>query len=59
FSRHVCLVVPLTTSPKKNPYHISVGIVEGEEAFAIISQVRLIDKTVQHSMSDRDVWQKL
>ena len=48
FSRHVCLVVPLTTSPKKNPYHISVGIVEGEEAFAIISQVRLIDTKRLH-----------
>ena len=25
FSANVCLVVPLTTSTKKNPYHVSVG----------------------------------
>jgi mRNA interferase MazF len=43
FSRRVCLVVPLTTSTKKNPYHVSVGVVGGRPAFAIISQVRLID----------------
>ena len=43
FSRHVCLVVPLTTSTKKNKYHIPVGIVEGRNAFVIISQIRLID----------------
>lgn len=43
FSRHVCLVIPLTTSKKKCKYHTSVGIVGGRDAFAIISQLRLID----------------
>lgn len=43
FSRHACLVVPLTTSRKENPYHVSVGVVDGKDAFAIISQLRLID----------------
>ncbi len=43
FSRHVCLIVPLTTSTKSNPYHVPVGIVDGKPAFAIISQIRLID----------------
>lgn len=43
FSRHVCIVIPLTTSEKRNPYHISLGIVGGRTAFAIISQLRLID----------------
>lgn len=43
FSRRVCLVIPLTTSTKKNPYHISVGVVQGKKAAAIISQLRLID----------------
>ncbi len=43
FSRHVCLIVPLTTSTKSNPYHFPVGIVDGKPAFAIISQIRLID----------------
>ena len=49
FSRHVCLVVPLTTSTKKNPYHMSVGIVEDVEAFAILSQIRLIDTKRLHA----------
>jgi|SRR3989344_2851403 len=49
FSRHVCLVVPLTTSTKKNPYHTSVGIVEDVEAFAILSQIRLIDTKRLHA----------
>jgi len=48
FSLHVCLVVPLTTSIKKNPYHMSVGIIEGVEAFAILSQIRLIDTKRLH-----------
>lgn len=43
FSKHVCLVVPLTTSQKTNPFHIAVGIVDGKTAFAITSQIRLID----------------
>lgn len=43
FSKFVCLVVPLTTSQKKNRYHMSVGPVDGKDASAIISQVRLID----------------
>jgi mRNA interferase MazF len=43
FSRAVCLVVPLTTSIKENPYHVSAGIVDGKNASAIISQIRLVD----------------
>ena len=43
FSKQVCLVVPLTTSTKKNPYHITAGEVDGKDAFAIISQIRPID----------------
>ncbi len=43
FSKEVCLIVPLTTSTKVNPYHVKVGIVDSREAFAIISQIRLID----------------
>lgn len=43
FSRSVCLVVPLTTSTKKNPYHASLGMIGGRAAFAIISQLRLVD----------------
>ncbi len=43
FSAFVCLVVPLTTSLKNNKYHVSAGVVDGKQAFAIISQLRLID----------------
>ncbi len=43
FSRHVCWIVPLTTSKKKNKYHIPLGIIDGRESFAIISQIRLVD----------------
>ena len=43
FNRHVCLVVPLTTSTKRNPYHISIGLVEDRLASVIISQLRLVD----------------
>ncbi len=43
FSRFVCLVVPLTTSTKQNFYHTPVGIIGSRQAFAIISQLRLID----------------
>jgi mRNA interferase MazF len=43
FSKYVCIVVPLTTSKKENPFHASVGMVDGKEAFAIVSQLRLID----------------
>lgn len=43
FSKQVCLIMPLTTSEKKNPYHVSLEIVGGKNAFAIISQIRLID----------------
>lgn len=48
FSRNVCLIVPLTTSIKKNKYHFSVGIIENEESFAILSQIRLIDTKRLH-----------
>jgi mRNA interferase MazF len=43
FSKFVCLIIPLTTSKKKNPYHVDVGMVDGKAAAAIISQLRLID----------------
>lgn len=48
FSRNVCLIVPLTTSKKKNPYHFGLGIIENQESFAILSQVRLIDTKRLH-----------
>jgi mRNA interferase MazF len=43
FSKQVCWAIALTTSKKENPYHISVGVIDGEESFAILSQIRLVD----------------
>lgn len=37
------LAVPLSTSPKKNRYRIPVGIVDGKEAVANLSQMKNID----------------
>lgn len=42
-SRNVCIAVPLTTATKENKYHAPAGMVGGKKAFAIISQIRLID----------------
>ena len=42
-SRTTCYVVPLTTSTKKHPLRIPIGPVEGKEATALMSQMRLID----------------
>lgn len=42
-SRNTCYVVPLTTSPKRHKYRVSVGIVEDKQAVALMSQIRLID----------------
>jgi mRNA interferase MazF len=43
FSRHVCLVVPLSTATKANKYHFPVGEIAGRSAIVILSQVRLVD----------------
>ena len=43
FSRSVCLIVPLTTSKRSNPYYFKIGLVEDKEASLVISQIRLID----------------
>jgi len=62
FSRHVCLVLPLTTSTKKNPYHISIGTIEGREAFVITSQIRLIDTKRLHDrlgVLEKNIFEKI
>ncbi len=62
FSRQVCLVVPLTTSTKKNKYHVSVGVIADKKASAIISQLRLIDtkRLDQHIATlDKDVFAEI
>ncbi len=43
FGKNICLIVPLTTSVKKHPCRISIGIVDGKEATAILSQIKIVD----------------
>lgn len=43
FNSETCLIVPLTTSPKRNRYYIAIGNIEGRKAAVNISQLRLID----------------
>jgi mRNA interferase MazF len=40
---HTCLVAPLTTSPKQHKVRVPAGVVEGQSASALISQVRVVD----------------
>ena len=42
-SLDTCIVVPLTTSGEAHPMRISLGMIDGKEAFAIISQLRVVD----------------
>ncbi|WP_439372676.1 type II toxin-antitoxin system PemK/MazF family toxin [Bradyrhizobium sp. DASA03120] len=43
FGPDACLVVPLTTSTRDHPLRISVGSVDGREARANLSQLRVVD----------------
>ena len=38
-----CLVIPLTTSVREHPLRIAIGEVEGQQARANLSQIRVID----------------
>jgi len=42
-SRETFLAVPLTKSSRKHPLRIPLGEIDGEEAQAILSQMRVID----------------
>ena len=43
-SKNTYLVAPLTTSKNKHYFRIPIGDVDGKEAKAIISQIKVIDK---------------
>lgn len=43
YNQYSFLALPLSTSKHTNVYRISVGIVDGKEAFANLSQMRNID----------------
>ncbi len=42
-SAETCLVIPLTTSARHHPLRPVVGTVEGKDAHALLSQMRVID----------------
>ncbi len=42
-SRQTCFAIPLTTSVNRHPLRPSIGMIEGKEAHALLSQTRLID----------------
>jgi mRNA-degrading endonuclease toxin of MazEF toxin-antitoxin module len=44
FNLELCLVVPLTGRRKHGRYYFPIGEVEGQDATAILSQIRLIDR---------------
>lgn len=43
FGPDACLIVPLTTSPRVHTLRVSVGTVDGREARANLSQIRVVD----------------
>ena len=43
YNRYSFLASPLTTAVKPNPYRLPIGIVDGKQAFATLSQLRNID----------------
>jgi len=42
-SVNTCLAIPLTSSTSKHPMRVPIGMVEGKEASAVLSQMRVID----------------
>ncbi|OGG93756.1 hypothetical protein A2609_00690 [Candidatus Kaiserbacteria bacterium RIFOXYD1_FULL_47_14] len=43
FGADACLVVPLTTSSREHSLRVPVGLIEGQQARANLSQIRVID----------------
>ena len=44
FNLDTCVIIPLSTTTKTGKFYFPVGLIDKEEAKAILSQVRLIDK---------------
>ena len=42
-SANTCVVVPLTTSSRRHRLRIPIGNVDGKQASALMSQIRIID----------------
>lgn len=43
YNKYSFLGIPLSTSPKTNKYRVSVGMVDGKDAVANLSQIKNID----------------
>jgi len=43
FGPDACMVVPLTTSMREHPLRVPVGLIDGREARANLSQIRIVD----------------
>ncbi len=43
FGPEACLIIPLTTSTREHTLRVPVGLVEGQEARANLSQIRVVD----------------
>jgi mRNA interferase MazF len=43
YNQYSFLALPLTTAPKPNPYRLPIGMIDGRQAFATLSQLRNID----------------
>jgi len=55
FGHRICLIVPLTTSQKINKLRFPLGIIEGKNSKALLSQIRVIDtKRLTNKMTALD-----
>lgn len=43
FGPDSCLVVPLTTSAREHPLRVALGMIDGKESKANLSQIRVVD----------------
>ena len=62
FNQNIFFGVALTQRKKSGKYYFHLGLIEGKEAFAVLSQVRLIDtKRLVKKITtiDRALFQKL
>jgi mRNA interferase MazF len=42
-SKNTCLIAPLTKSKNENRYRLPIGLIDGNQAHVIISQIKVID----------------
>lgn len=62
FSKHTCLIAPLTSSPEKHKMRIPIGKVQEKDSSVILSQMRVIDtKRLIYKVSflDKSIFDKI